>query len=747
LLSLGSAASGLGDRAHEQPWTPRTSIELRYFALDLAHPADWPVPGERGASGILYSPDRRYFLFIRCGGDLQQDAVVAELTIYETDAVAAALRDPETAAVQPLRRLEIRSWSSSDQPISNLRWDEDSRGIIFSTVDRFGRRQFSYLDVRSGLQRNLADAPARDRLFASYRAGGFLSYSRARIREAFRYPAQWVERQGQSALPWSGTLLLYPEAQGSGEGPLVVRAGCRNRPARRVMGFARPPVAVAISPDGCSSILSGQLTGEGWTHVLLDHRSGRWQRMADAPPYVATTPAWSSDGRLVAFLAPPVACASPICMFDVARRRTVTVMDGGGEAVMPRSTMRWLAADRLMVVAPGRSGPAGLEVRVGRDGIWRASRPVPADGPSPSLQSPLSVTIEQDLNSPARVVASLGARRLILSQPDPALAGVRRGRWQEFRWDDPDGIQHRAALMLPPLARPEDPPPPVVINPYYFEQSGPHRDYFLPDGEHRGAESTAQAMAARGMAVLWLDAWNREPSPGGHTGGTPAEGPSFVRRLDAVIAELARRRLVDPNRVGLAGFSRGGYMTLYAATHPGRHPIAAFAALDNYLGSLAVDMERAAVDRSTLEAIWGNYFQHRDEWQAVDTLSHVDRVGAPILFTKNLDGGIRFDGLEAVLGAFVMARRPFDLLIFPEGQHNLLRPGERLALMNALVDWMAFWLKGEAPPDARRARMWSQMATLWRRQQAWEAAGHPIGSVPAADFLAGPSAPLTPPRN
>jgi hypothetical protein len=128
-----------------------------------------------------------------------------------------------------------------------------------------------------------------------------------------------------------------------------------------------------------------------------------------------------------------------------------------------------------------------------------------------------------------------------------------------------------------------------------------------------------------------------------------------------------------------------------------------------------------------------------------DTLLNVHHIRGPVLFTRSVGAERRmWESLRIMQGAFRAARRPFDELSFPEGVHNLMRPRERIVLMNAIVDWMAFWLMDEAPADPERARVWTQMRTQWQRQQAWEASGNPVASTPPADFQPG-SAPAAAP--
>lgn len=66
-----------------------------------------------------------------------------------------------------------------------------------------------------------------------------------------------------------------------------------------------------------------------------------------------------------------------------------------------------------------------------------------------------------------------------------------------------------------------------------------------------------------------------------------------------------------------------------------------------------------------------------------------------------------------IIGAFQLNRIPAEFFFFPEGDHDLVRPNERLAMMTATVDWFSFWLKGEVPSDPDRAARWA----ILRQQQ------------------------------
>src|SRR5262249_27939474 len=145
-----------------------------------------------------------------------------------------------------------------------------------------------------------------------------------------------------------------------------------------------------------------------------------------------------------------------------------------------------------------------------------------------------------------------------------ALRDVWRAPMQKVVWTESDGERVEGGLYLPRGAE-EGARLPLVIQVYHYSP-----DLFLPDGPHNGTADAGQSLVARGFAVLQLEGWKRQ-----EVMDTEAEGPGFVTRLDAAIDRLAARGVVDPARVGLTGFSRGGFLTRYALANPGKHAIAA----------------------------------------------------------------------------------------------------------------------------------------------------------------------------
>ena len=719
----GTEEPALSDR---KPWTPEISVQLRYFSLNFAHPENWPEPGPRHGEGILFSPDHQSFLFLDYGGDLRNDTTVARLQVFATAAVRTAL-EANARTVAPIQTLEMRSRSSYWPAMQGVHWDDDGSGVIFTGVTADLTLAAYRFDLATGTLRELAAIPRkwgeRAGLHYEFQAGNLVSMATIPEPVSPEYPAQWLPRAtGTAHGPSDGRSLLINADQPAAQ-RVIGYAACEGRPAHPIAGMTTRARLLpgCVAPKGGRAIiaLARQPTDETSSirvedYQLVDLRSATLQRVGQVPKGKLPRPVWSPDGRWVLLLMPdPAAADVPhLCLLDATELKTA-FLDVPTSISRTAFRARWLSPVSLLL-ADDQGIPDAGSVFTFSSGRWEA-RPATAEelaALTPKIADPgFAVAVQQDLNTPARVIASSGTHEIVLAEPDPLLMGVKRGRWREFVWKEADGREMRGVIMLPTgniLAG----LPPLVIQPYSLLQppNGDYRPFFRPDGLNKGGDAAAQALAASGFAVAWIDAWS-------NGAGSPAEGEAFVARVDAVIVELAQGKLIDPSRVGITGFPRGGYMSLFAATHPGHQPINAFICLDNFKGSIGREMQSAAeFGGSGLCSIWGSFFENRAVWMKNDTMTNADRVRAPVLFTGNIEGESRSNQMlmdELTLGSFVMAKRPYDYLLFPDGVHLLERPRERLFLMNAIVDWMRFWLKGEIPSDPERAARWA----ILRKQQ------------------------------
>ena len=164
---------------------------------------------------------------------------------------------------------------------------------------------------------------------------------------------------------------------------------------------------------------------------------------------------------------------------------------------------------------------------------------------------------------------------------------------------------------------------PVLLDPY----GGPHAQRVL---EHHLGHLTSQWFANQGFAVLVVD--NR---------GAPGRGPAFERevwgdlaapvlqdQLDALDAAAERCSFLDLDRVGIRGWSFGGYLAALAALRAPERIHAAIA------GAPVTDWR--LYDTHYTERYLGHPDQHPDHYERSGLRADADQLSRPLLLIHGL---------------------------------------------------------------------------------------------------------------
>ncbi|MES2443953.1 MAG: prolyl oligopeptidase family serine peptidase [Pseudomonadota bacterium] len=462
------------------------------------------------------------------------------------------------------------------------------------------------------------------------------------------------------------------------------------------------------------------------------------RRLSDAVPPSAY---WLQDGRHVVL----VNTALPLDPGGPAERKTMAYVvvfdaeDGTWVELEPlearvegetrRITGVGLLPDKRSIRIEHRTGSnlPGATVYNLRDGRWVGGSATPPmenasthRSDSRQTSNQLVVSVKEGQDTPPNVVASVGGKSISLLPPDPALANVRILPTRTVVWKTPSGHEIKGGLVLPESGKR---PFPLVIQAYRYEP-----DKFRPDGPE-GDAYAAQSLAARGIAVLTISLPAEEPGKV----QTLAELTDFVVYTDSAADWLSSQGLIDRSRVGLIGFSRAGFAAFYAVTHPGEVAPAAVIIDDSYSGTYGNDLiSQAAWGYAGKSNYGGIFWTNKEQWLRYESSFNVDAVRTPTLMTTHNQTSIPYK-LD-VIGAFGLTRRPFEFMVFPDAVHGLQMPRQRLASTQLSVDWMSFWLQGSVPDDKDQAVRWTDLKATWDKQQAWEMAGHAVGSMPPADF-------------
>jgi dipeptidyl aminopeptidase/acylaminoacyl peptidase len=338
------------------------------------------------------------------------------------------------------------------------------------------------------------------------------------------------------------------------------------------------------------------------------------------------------------------------------------------------------SGDCTEVLAPGDPGHPGAPGSLGAGSFTRFG--VSFDAGADRLASTCSGPRE-----PANVVAGEWGRPLRrLTRLNAHLEGVSLGETEYVTWAAPDGLPLEGLLVTPPGYR-EGPPYPTILELH----GGPRRSWW---DTCQLTESWAQLLAGAGYAVLL-------PNPRGSSG----RGPDFVRAntgdlggqdlqdclagLDALIA----RGVADPDRLGVCGWSYGGYLTSWCITQTGRFKAAvAGASISNFLSW----MGQAEMGRAWAATDWRQPLVAYEDPQRLlrrSPVLHARQVRTPALFLHG-DSDTKIGALQAVEmhSALKALGVPTELVRYPGAGHQISDREQRIDSQRRVLAWFERWL-------------------------------------------------------
>jgi dipeptidyl aminopeptidase/acylaminoacyl peptidase len=240
----------------------------------------------------------------------------------------------------------------------------------------------------------------------------------------------------------------------------------------------------------------------------------------------------------------------------------------------------------------------------------------------------------------------------------------------------------------------------VVTMPFNLRRDGSNPAVVMPHGGPTGQTNDgfsryATALASRGYVVI-------QPNPRGSTGYGLAFQKANFQDLgggdlkDELTAKqfLVDSGYVDSKRVGIAGGSYGGFMTLMAI---GRAPDAFAAAVDLF-GIIDwrtmwqhEDAELQAYQKSLL----GSPDEFPKVYDANSPLTYINATKAPLLVQQG-ENDIRVPAGQAkqVVEALKKKGNTVDSVFYPEEGHGFYKREHQQDSLQRMVDWFDKYLKG-----------------------------------------------------
>ena len=448
----------------------------------------------------------------------------------------------------------------------------------------------------------------------------------------------------------------------------------------------------AWSPDGRQIAYATKRGGDpdrhsNWDIYLIEARAGATERRltsfegADLDPEWGSRPAWSPDGKRIAYLQGGNDKDLYYAPYQLAILDVAT-----GAATIPAPIDRSFAKPRWS--KDGRS----VYVLIEHSRVTNLSRVSVADGLVTPLTSGPRFDVDFDVAGERLVVLGGGDDRPAeiaaierhglrgLTSHNDWLAQKRLARVEDISFRSADGTEIHGFLVKPVDYVPGRRYPTILRI-----HGGPVYQFsheFMPDW---------QAYAAAGFAVV---ATNPRGSSGRGFDFARAIyadwGNKDVQDVLAGVDHVVALGVADPARLGVGGRSYGGILTNYVIATDQRFKAAVSGAgASNFIALYGHDMYTREYDIE-LGFPWAN----RATWDRLSyPFLHADRIVTPTLFyCTEKDFNVPCVGSEQMYQALRTRDVPTQLVIYPGENHALTVPSYLHDRLERLIGWYDRWL-------------------------------------------------------
>ena len=734
----------------KKPFTVADDIGITVF---------WPLGFKRKM--VQFSPDGNYVAVYSERGRLKSNRVEDSLRFYRSREISDFLRRGN--ASQPPTPVWIVTYSDKEGPIINdWRWLPNSSGVAFlegpvdgnkrlvlgdllneklevltratEAVEDFDindRQHFTYI-AASSAHNNLALQPSVATVGTGRRLSQLLFPGRIRknyylwaIVDGKRFE---VENNGTPFLPALGarsSLALSPDGQS-----VVTQVVVANVPSDWETLYPPPNPSYPWRNRGGRQNLQAGDDSVNYVrqYVLIRLRRGVVEPLIDAPEssvsgwQTGASPNWSRDGKAIllpgTFLPSYDHLPSRPCIaivdLDSHRSNCLESLTNSLQSTADVAShfvtgAQFIGGDKERIViaysTPMDHALGATEYRVGSNDSWRIVEVT--KGQREVWGKGLELAVEESFDRPPVLVAKEKTRSRVIWDPNDDLRGVDLGQATIYKWKTKDGREWKGGLYRPSDFKVGLRYPLVIQTHGFFE------NYFHASGLYPTA-SAARELAVAGIVVLQV-------ADDACATLRPDEAPCAVSVYEAAAKQLVSDGLVDPERVGIVGFSRTCFYVMEALTSGSLHLKAASITDGQMITYLQYMLAGGALEDGNsvageFEKVIGArpFGEGLPLWLKRSVGFNLDKVSAPLLITAEGPSSLLFMMWEPYAGLYYL-NKPVDLILLNTREHVLTNPQARMASQSASVDWFRFWLKDEEDPNPEKAdqyRRWRELRDL-----------------------------------